>query len=274
MCSCDRALELISLGLDETLDEALRQELEEHLSCCAACRSLARDLEALCTYLPELEEEVPEGFRASVMDRVRQEKAAPLPMAEAGKEKRPVWRRWGSLVAVCAVILLGVRVLPDLIVGVSGSDAAPQEQPENIQITASEFLAGGGISPDTVDPGDAAPEAAMAYAGEESGAVAFDYKNGWVGSPNLTEEERQALLQACIAWLGESALDGGEAQAELNAIQMTVELAELPESASSEGAAQDRSGPEIWRITLGDPDGEHVRLLWDPVAECVLEQEP
>lgn len=41
MCTCERALELISLGLDGEWKEEERQELEEHLAHCGDCRALA-----------------------------------------------------------------------------------------------------------------------------------------------------------------------------------------------------------------------------------------
>ena len=46
MCTCERALELISLGLDGEWKEEERQELEEHLAHCGDCRALARDRRA------------------------------------------------------------------------------------------------------------------------------------------------------------------------------------------------------------------------------------
>ncbi|MFQ8759438.1 MAG: zf-HC2 domain-containing protein [Intestinimonas sp.] len=45
MCTCERALELISMGLDGEWKEEERQELEEHLAHCGDCRALARELE-------------------------------------------------------------------------------------------------------------------------------------------------------------------------------------------------------------------------------------
>ena len=108
MCTCERALELISLGLDGEWKEEERQELEEHLAHCGDCRALARELEEAHVLLSELgEEEVPEGFRAAVMDRVRAEKTVPFPQhTPAGRRTRP-WKRWASLAAVFAVVLLG-----------------------------------------------------------------------------------------------------------------------------------------------------------------------
>ena len=112
MCTCERALELISLGLDGEWKEEERQELEEHLAHCGDCRALARELEEAHVLLSELEEEeVPEGFRAAVMDRVRAEKTVPFPQhTPAGRRTRP-WKRWASLAAVFAVVLLACPAL-------------------------------------------------------------------------------------------------------------------------------------------------------------------
>ena len=97
MCTCERALELISLGLDGEWKEEERQELEEHLAHCGDCRALARELEEAHALLSELEEEeVPEGFRAAVMDRVRAEKTVPFPQhtPAAPPPPRPGRRSW------------------------------------------------------------------------------------------------------------------------------------------------------------------------------------
>lgn len=103
MCDCDRALELISLGLDGGLSPEEEAELEAHLALCGDCRRAAAELRELHTLLPELEEEVPQGLHQAIMDRIGAEKVVPLSRAKPASHLR----RWASLAAVFAVILLG-----------------------------------------------------------------------------------------------------------------------------------------------------------------------
>lgn len=120
MCDCDRALELISLELDGELTPEERTELEAHLAACGECRGAAEELRQLHTLLPELEEEVPEGLHQAIMDRIGAEKVVPLSRAR----KAPHIRRWASLAAVFAVILLGAGTLKGFQGG-SSTGAAP-----------------------------------------------------------------------------------------------------------------------------------------------------
>lgn len=120
MCDCDRALELISLELDGELTPEEHAELEEHLAACGECRGAAEELRQLHTLLPELEEEVPEGLHQAIMDRIGAEKVVPLSRAR----KAPHIRRWASLAAVFAVILLGAGTLKSFQGG-SSTGAAP-----------------------------------------------------------------------------------------------------------------------------------------------------
>ena len=122
MCDCDRALELLSLELDGELTPEEKGELEDHLTGCGECRRTAEELRQLHTILPELEEEVPDGLHQAIMDRIGAEKVVPLSRARRPSQLR----RWASLAAVFAVILLGAgtwRLFAGS--GLSGGTAAP-----------------------------------------------------------------------------------------------------------------------------------------------------
>lgn len=188
MCDCDRALELISLELDGELTPEERTELEAHLAACGECRGAAEELRQLHTFLPELEEEVPEGLHQAIMDRIGAEKVVPLSRAR----KAPHIRRWASLAAVFAVILLGAGTLKGFQGG-SSTGAAPAaanvttaEAAQDTGGTAvGDAASGGGEQPETegkdkettVSNGDALPaESAPAVVQEDaetggSGAV-------------------------------------------------------------------------------------------------------
>lgn len=122
MCDCERALELLSLELDGQLPPEEKGELEAHLDGCGECRRAAEELRQLHTILPELEEEVPDGLHQAIMDRIGAEKVVPLSRARRPSQLR----RWASLAAVFAVILLGAgtwRLFQGS--GLSGGTAAP-----------------------------------------------------------------------------------------------------------------------------------------------------
>ena len=99
--SCNRVRNSLALFLDDMLDSAEKQTLEEHLTTCAACREelaqLRRDrslLQALPLVSP------PPAFRAELLKKVHAEKP----------RKRAAWRyfapRLASLAAVLMVVLL------------------------------------------------------------------------------------------------------------------------------------------------------------------------
>ena len=120
MCDCDRALELLSLELDGELTPEEKGELEDHLTGCGECRRTAEELRQLHTILPELEEEVPDGLHQAIMDRIGAEKVVPLSRAKPTSHLR----RWASLAAVFAVILLGAGAWQALQGGSATSGAA------------------------------------------------------------------------------------------------------------------------------------------------------
>ena len=124
MCDCDRALELISRRLDGDLEPEEAGELESHLAACPACRALAAELESVHAVMPELEEEVPEGLHQAIMDRVGAEKVLTFPGAE--KKGHP-FRRWASLAAAFAILLLGAGPLREALFtgGNSGTASEP-----------------------------------------------------------------------------------------------------------------------------------------------------
>lgn len=120
---CERFLDLISLSLDGQLTQQEQQALDEHLSQCPDCRALLAELSNIHDSFSAFEaQDVPEGFTAGVMDRVRE--------YENSKKVIPLWKNpqlrvWGSL-AACAVLCVGLMrsgMFP------SAQDAAPMVSP-------------------------------------------------------------------------------------------------------------------------------------------------
>ncbi|NCB64222.1 MAG: hypothetical protein EOM52_11595 [Clostridia bacterium] len=120
VCDCDRALELLSFRLDGALSREEASELAEHLNSCEVCRAANRELEAIHAVMPELLEEVPEGFHQKVMEKIAGEKVVTFPV----KKAHTAWKSWAPLAAVFAVILLGAGTLSHLGAK-SGSPMAP-----------------------------------------------------------------------------------------------------------------------------------------------------
>ena len=96
MLSCDEALELISARLDGPLTQEETARLEEHLSACPACRTLAEDLKELHEELPHLAAQPPAGLKEGVMGQIHTSKVTPF------QSKKRQWR-WRSLASLAAV---------------------------------------------------------------------------------------------------------------------------------------------------------------------------
>ena len=123
MTDCDRALELISAGLDGALTPEEKDWLEKHLEHCPACRALDADLASLHQLLPTLAPEPPAELKERIMDAVRAEKTVPFPAPGQKKPRR--WKAWVSVAAVAALVFLGGRAaLPALNSGGASLPAA------------------------------------------------------------------------------------------------------------------------------------------------------
>lgn len=188
-----------------------------------------RELEEAHVLLSELEEEeVPEGFRAAVMDRVRAEKTVPFPQhTPAGRRTRP-WKRWASLAAVFAVVLLGARALPSVLGGgSSGASSAPaaadMAAPADAAPTEEGAAAGGAPAIQSFSAQAPQSDAAVQKNGirapevqdrsvepiQEAAPAETEENTGAEQIP-LTEEERRTLTETCAAWLSTSGLEQAE----------------------------------------------------------------
>lgn len=129
MCSCEEALTLISLELDEALTPGESERLRAHLASCADCSALARELREIHTAMRGMAAEVPPGFADAVMEKIRREKPArsAAPPAKNGRKRN--LRIWGGLAAALVLAAVGAFHLWPLTFGGSASDstaAAPE----------------------------------------------------------------------------------------------------------------------------------------------------
>ena len=136
MTDCDRALELISAGLDGALTPEEKDWLEKHLEHCPACRALDADLASLHQLLPTLAPEPPAELKERIMDAVRAEKTVPFPAPGQKKPRR--WKAWVSVAAVAALVFLGGRAaLPALNSG-GTSMPATADAPAGTELPAAD----------------------------------------------------------------------------------------------------------------------------------------
>ena len=203
MTDCDRALELISAGLDGALTPEEKDWLEKHLEHCPACRALDADLASLHQLLPTLAPEPPAELKERIMDAVRAEKTVPFPAREQKKPRR--WKAWVSVAAVAALVFLGGRAaLPALNSGgtsmpatadapagteLPAADAAQAPEAALQEAPAAEVPAS--KAPSAEAPASQAP-AAEQPSGEASSAEAASPRAGSKTSGGTCSTERTA----------------------------------------------------------------------------------
>ena len=105
MDRCERFIDLLSQSLDGPLPLEEHQALQQHLEQCPECRLLSQQfLEIREEFHSWEDQEVPEGFTAGVMDRIRaaEENNKVIPIR---KHRR--FKTFGSI-AACALICLGL----------------------------------------------------------------------------------------------------------------------------------------------------------------------
>ncbi|MFZ5989211.1 MAG: anti-sigma factor family protein [Bacillota bacterium] len=75
MKSCGEIIELISLYIDNELDDAKKAEVEEHISSCESCRSEIEELKEVVNMCKNVEDvELPEGFSEKLHEKLIEEK--------------------------------------------------------------------------------------------------------------------------------------------------------------------------------------------------------
>ena len=230
MTDCDRALELISAGLDGALTPEEKDWLEKHLEHCPACRALDADLASLHQLLPTLAPEPPAELKERIMDAVRAEKTVPFPTPGQKKPRR--WKAWVSVAAVAALVFLGGRAaLPALNSGgaslpaaagapagtelpaadaaqAPASQAPSAEQPSGEASSAeavtpragSKTSGGTGSTEQTAEPGDTEPETDTAGREAEITTMMID--------PAAAQLDEAGALEALLSHLGLTEADG------------------------------------------------------------------
>ena len=227
MTDCDRALELISAGLDGALTPEEKDWLEKHLEHCPACRALAAEFSALHQLLPTLAPEPPAELKGRVMDAVRAEKTVPFHDQTRKKPwRRPIhWQQWAAVAAVVLLAVGGVRGVyaasttfggpaPALLDASAGVGLPAEDASQTPQAARQEVL-----SPDE----NAAQESAKTSGGTGTERMAEPYgtaqsepdeAGGQAGittmmaAPTPAPLDEAGALEALLAHLGLTEADG------------------------------------------------------------------
>ena len=134
MTKCKTYQELISRMIDEDLTEAERSELGEHVKRCPDCAAVYVAFRSLSESLSADLAEPPASLHRDIMNEVRQSRVRTFSL-----RRMPAHKRWGSLLAAaaCLILIVGVGLsLPRLRMGAAGKtamDEAPQAAAEITQ---------------------------------------------------------------------------------------------------------------------------------------------
>lgn len=138
---CNECRELLSLYIDQMLDESQAKEIEEHLAVCETCRKEYNELKEMVDLLGQTEmTPVPDAFNFRLKKALKEEKQSMLEAGILGKpiKKKSKWRMLTSVAAVFAVGVLSfglykdvLGILPDKINGGDQTGAAQVEEPYN-----------------------------------------------------------------------------------------------------------------------------------------------
>ncbi len=113
---CSEIREMLSLYLDDVLDQKDRAKVEGHLKTCGTCRQELEDLQETVRLIRSLGEVAPpENFRKELMSKLRE---APVPVGKSLKSRiAPIgswlsggWRSGTWRYAAAAVIIVGIGI--------------------------------------------------------------------------------------------------------------------------------------------------------------------
>ena len=139
--NCETVKEMLWAYLEKetTAEEAVK--IEEHLKNCAVCREeleLQKEIMDSLQNLPD--EELPDGFHANLMQKLRVEAAPNVVPFPVKKKKAPVYKQWGMIAAAVMVVvaaggmngMLGMR---------DAQNAAVQEMQKVDTVEVAEYAA-------------------------------------------------------------------------------------------------------------------------------------
>ncbi len=251
---CEEYAALISAWLDGELNEEETGRLQAHLFTCPGCRAYLADLKAMGRAFPTLEEvEVPEGFTASVMDRVR----AQTP-PEKKRTSPALWRRWGAWACCLALLALvgGGAWRAELVsrsiqnqIAAADMDSIPTEEVAGEQRSGTETA--------QAAPEDAVPAEESIQEDTARSDAVFESKEAQSrnsGETSASQEEKTPAGETQSPAANDYAapgISGGSQKEETEAETPKSDNMEVPASPDEETTAQ--NGVLSWRVSLTVP---------------------
>lgn len=107
--NCEAVREMLWAYLEKetTVEETVK--IEEHLKNCASCREeLELQRELLDSLQCFSDEELPEGYHETLMQKLHAEAApnvVPFPQKAGQKKKQPLWKQWGMVAAAALAVV-------------------------------------------------------------------------------------------------------------------------------------------------------------------------
>ena len=250
---CEEYGALISAWLDGELNEEETGRLQAHLFTCPGCRAYLADLKAMGRAFPSLEEvEVPEGFTASVMDRVR----AQTP-PEKKRASHTLWRRWGAWACCLALLaLVGGGVWRADLVSRGAQNQIAAADAASLTTDSAEAESGGSESAQAA-PEDAVPAEESIQEDTARSDSVFESKEAQSrnsGETSASQEEKTPVGETqSPAANGHAApgISGGSQKEETEAETPKSDNMEVPASPDEETTAQ--NGVVSWQVSLTVP---------------------
>lgn len=107
--NCEAVREMLWAYLEKETTAEETVKIEEHLKNCAACREeLELQRELLDSLQCFSDEELPEGYHETLMQRLNAEAApnvVPFPRKAEQKKKQPLWKQWGMVAAAALAVV-------------------------------------------------------------------------------------------------------------------------------------------------------------------------
>lgn len=182
-------IELISAAVDGTLTEAETARLQSHLTQCADCRSLLRDMQDLHAALRSLPtEEPPADLSGRILSALAGDNVTPLPV-----RRSMGWKRWASSAAVIALILAGAWGFwgsTDKVTGGDMADSRPHVTAEGAEMNDV---------PEDEEESVPAPEIALSDPLPDQAAPAIQGRSAPVPQPTQTTADQAAQPAAKAA---------------------------------------------------------------------------
>ena len=241
--NCETVKEMLWAYLEQELTAEETVKIEEHLKNCDDCRKelkLQKELMDSLQTLPEAE--LPEGYHAELMQKLRAEAAPNVVPFPVKKKKQPMWKQWG-MVAAAVLVVVAAGGMNGMLEMRESQNAAVQEMK----------------AADTAEP--------MA-ASEDDGIVAYD------STEDVTADYPEGMDAAEITDKSSEQLNTPAAGAETtkgNAKESTMDAA-VPETVSMEESTEMYSVTRTAEVQVTDTvilTVEDINMAKDAVQKAI-----